>query len=86
MLAKRIRENIELAQNKEMQRLRGRMLSLLQRVAAYFPEKEIALTHEELAEIVGATRPRVTEALHELEEKKHLKLSHKKIKVMTIVP
>lgn len=86
MLAKRIRENIELSQNKETQRLRERMLALLRRVAEYFPQKEIALTHEELAEIVGATRPRVTEALHDLEKNKHIKISHKKIKVMNIVP
>lgn len=86
MLAKRLRENIELAQDKETKRLRERMLALLRRVAAYFPGKEVSLTHEELAEIVGATRPRVTETLHELEKGKHIKISHKKIKVMTIVP
>ncbi|HEX7042370.1 MAG TPA: Crp/Fnr family transcriptional regulator [Patescibacteria group bacterium] len=82
MLAKRIRENIALTQDNETRRLRDRMLSILERVSSYFPNQEISMTHEELADILGATRPRVTEALHELVNSKKIKLSHKKITVL----
>lgn len=44
--------------------------------------KTVILSQETLASIVGATRPRVTEALHALERAKKITLSPKKITVL----
>ena len=42
----------------------------------------LTISHETLAHIVGATRPRVTEALHALREAKKISISSKKITVL----
>lgn len=62
--------------------LQDRTILTLKTLANHFPQREVTLTHEELAGIVGATRSRVTEVLHELEKQKMIKLSNHKISVL----
>ena len=52
-----------------------RVLETLTVLANHFPQREIVLSHQELAQIAGATRPRVTEVLNELQEQGKVKLS-----------
>lgn len=54
-------------------------LGALKTLAAGYENNEIPLTHEDLAKLVGITRPRLTEALHALEKQGILTLSSKKI-------
>ncbi len=82
-LAKRIRENTSTMQSLSSVQLNQRMLSLLITLRGYFANQEITMSHEELAQLIGATRPRVTEALHTLAEQKKIVLSHKKITIVT---
>ena len=42
----------------------------------------ISLSHETIAHIVGATRPRVTEILHALEDAKKIHIAPKKITLL----
>lgn len=59
--------------------LTERTLHLIQTLAKHFPNREITLSQEELAEILGATRARVTEALNSLASQGLVTLSHRKI-------
>jgi len=54
-------------------------LTALKTLAQAYENNEIPLTHEDLAKLVGATRPRITEALHELEKLNCIEISPKKI-------
>lgn len=58
-----------------------RTLITLETLSAYFPDREILLSHEELALIIGATRARVTEALQKLEHEGKITISHRKIRL-----
>ncbi len=82
-LAKRIRENTSTMQSMSSVQLNQRMLSLLITLRGYFSNQEITMSHEELAQLIGATRPRVTEALHTLAAQKKIVMSHKKITIVT---
>lgn len=70
------RENIYSLQLKE------RVLFTLNTLAPYFPNKQISLSQEELANIVGASRARVTEVLSELEKQKIIITSSRNIKIL----
>lgn len=48
----------------------------------YFPNEEIALSHEELALLIGATRARITEALDTLQKSGKIKLNHRNITLL----
>ena len=56
-----------------------RTLVTLKNLSTLYPNKEINLSHEQLAEIVGATRSRITEVLDHLSRTRQLILSRKKI-------
>lgn len=66
--------------------LKYRTWTIIQGMADYFPNNEISLSQEELADIVGATRAKVGEALQELKDEKLLSIFYKKIQVKQIVP
>ncbi|SRR5258706_4953559 len=62
--------------------LKERTWSILQAMSSHFPNKEIALSQEEIANIIGGTRARISEALNELENQKLIAISHRKIHVL----
>lgn len=64
------------------QRLKERLLTILQTLAKHFPNNEIYLSQEELAYIVGASRSKVTIILDELQKDNIISLSHKKIHLL----
>ncbi len=62
--------------------LKQRTLAIIQTLASHFPNKGITLSQEELADIIGATRAKVTEALQELQGEKLISLEYRKIQVL----
>jgi CRP-like cAMP-binding protein len=58
--------------------LESRVLKTLKRLSKSFSEG-ISLSHEDLAKIIGATRPRVTESLHKLENQNKLFFKERRI-------
>jgi len=62
--------------------LKDRTLHVLKELAPFFSENTITLSHEEIADIVGATRARVTEVLDELSEQGIISISQRKILVL----
>jgi CRP/FNR family cyclic AMP-dependent transcriptional regulator len=80
--AKKVRIINEQRENSFSLPLKERVLSALQTLAPHFTNNEITLTQEELANIVGATRARVTEVLNELQTEKFIQLANRKIKVL----
>lgn len=64
------------------QSLYQRTWYLLQRLATYFPNKEITLSQEELSDLLWGTRSRVTEVLNQLEEEGKVEISHRKVKLL----
>lgn len=81
VFSKRIRDSIHHIHDIQTKELPDRTLHALQILAPYFPNNDIALSHEELAEIVGATRPRITESLNQLQNENKITLSSKNIHV-----
>jgi CRP-like cAMP-binding protein len=61
--------------------LHDRLEIILEHLATFFPNREITLSHEELADLLWGTRARVTEVLHELEDEGKVTLLHRKIRV-----
>ena len=61
------------------QSLKDRTLALLTSLSKQLLTKNLEITQEELASILSATRPRVSEALQELEKEKQIELAHKSI-------
>lgn len=61
------------------QSLKDRTLALLTSLSKQLSTKAIEITQEELANILSATRPRVSEVLQELEKEKSIELSHRTI-------
>lgn len=74
---------------REMQSIRlahdlyQRTYLLLTFFAQFLENKTIMLSHESIADIVGATRPRVTEVLHLLRDARKITISSKKITILT---
>lgn len=64
------------------QSLPERTLAVLKRLQKYFPNNEITLSHEDIASLVHATRPRITEALNSLAKDDKIQLSHKSIRIV----
>lgn len=73
--SRRLRAQGELFTAMTTKNLTERTRAILLRLLEYFPEREIPISQESLASIIGATRARVTEALHALEKERFLKLS-----------
>lgn len=80
--AKKVRGNNEQREINFSLQLKDRTLRALQILAPNFPNNEISIAQEELADIVGATRPRVTEVLKDLEKENLIKLSNRNIKIL----
>lgn len=78
-MAKRVRIADEHVEEILTKNLKERVLNSLSILKVYFDKSEITLSHEDLADIIGATRPRVTEVLDELAKEKKITLSHRKI-------
>lgn len=63
-------------------RLKERMKKAIKLLTPHFPKGEIGLSQEDISFIVGASRARVTEVLHELSLDKFISLSRQKIKLL----
>ncbi|KXK08909.1 MAG: cAMP-activated global transcriptional regulator CRP [Microgenomates bacterium OLB22] len=81
-LSNKIREIDERIIHKE-ERIPERTMHLLTLFSRATNSPTIHLTHEELADLIGITRPRLTEALHKLEVEGKITLSAHKI---TLIP
>jgi CRP-like cAMP-binding protein len=62
--------------------LKERTRATLKALAPHFSNNEIPLTQEELSTIIGASRARVTEVLHELEKEKVISFSTRNIRFL----
>ncbi|OGD86161.1 hypothetical protein A2Z23_02030, partial [Candidatus Curtissbacteria bacterium RBG_16_39_7] len=78
-ICERVRTTDEYVEEVVSKELKDRVWRALNILANYFPDKDIILSQEELAAIVGATRPRVTEVLDDLQNQGKITLSHRKI-------
>ncbi len=81
-LAARLRQADERVEDILSRNLSERTWKMLLALVNYFPNKNIALSQEELAEIIGATRSRVTEVLNKLQAEGKITLSHRKIQLI----
>lgn len=84
VLSRRVRKISEVLEDVVSHKLPERTWHVLELLAKYFPDGEITLSQEELAQIVGATRARVTETLNDFEKEGKIELSHKKIKITQV--
>lgn len=82
ILSQRLRENLHHQEMLTFQTLKNRTLHLLKEISANFSDADIPYTHEELSSLVNATQPRVTEALHSLQESQQIKISRKNIHIL----
>lgn len=82
LLAKRVRLADKYLEEVISKDLKGRVFDSLEILSNYFPDSKITLSHEEIASIVGATRPRVTEVLEELEKEGKISLSYRNISLI----
>ena len=62
--------------------LMERTVNILHSLAPHFPNNEILVSQEEISYMIGATRPRVTEILACLVQKKVIVLSRRNIRVL----
>lgn len=62
--------------------LTERTWKTLKTLTKYFSDGEITLSQEELANIIGATRARVTETLNKLQNEGQITLAHRKIHIV----
>ena len=81
ILAKRIRNTNQQIQDVVSTSLTDRTHKTLSILEKYFPNGEICFSHDDLALILGATRPRVTEVLHHLRDLGKLVLGRNKISI-----
>lgn len=81
-LSNKIRRADARAEDIQTKKLLERTWSTLQLLSKYFEGGQITVSHEELAQIVGATRSKITVALSELEKEGKISLSHRKIKLL----
>lgn len=80
-LAKRVRTTNQRMEELLSLNLTERTWKMLQTLSGYFPNKDILLSQEELASIIGATRARVTEVLNHLKDQGKISISHRKIHI-----
>lgn len=81
-LTQSIRNMDQLLENNKSKNLYERTFATLQSLAIYFNNNDIAYSQEELASIVGATRSRVTEVLHDLQKNRKIIITHRKIHLL----
>lgn len=82
ILSQRLRDTDQQLEDLHGKPLADRTWNTLKVLNSYFNNNQIALTHEELASIIGATRARVTETLDSLESEGKILLSPKKITLL----
>lgn len=80
-LTKRLRETDLHLEAELSQNLSKRTWRVLKTLSNYFPNQEITMSQEELANIIGATRSRVTEVLDQFALEKKISLFHRKIQM-----
>ncbi|OGK22682.1 hypothetical protein A3H80_00845 [Candidatus Roizmanbacteria bacterium RIFCSPLOWO2_02_FULL_37_19] len=81
-LSGRIQKENNLLLIQKTKHLPEKVWILLQELSHFFENKTINVSHERLAQLVGVTRPRLTEALHTLVDEKKIKLSFNNITVI----
>jgi CRP-like cAMP-binding protein len=81
-LTQRLRETNQHLEEELSQNLDKRTWKVLIALSHYFPNKQITMSQEELANIIGATRSRVTEVLDDFEKNGKLTLAHRKIQLL----
>ncbi len=81
-LSSRIRHENKIFLIQKTKHLPEKAWLLLQELSPYFENQSINLSHEKLAELIGVTRPRLTEALHILETEHKIQLSFNNIRVL----
>lgn len=79
ILSQKIRDINQKFEDKTSKNLLQRTWKVLQILSQFYPNQKITLSHEQLAEIVDATRPRVSEILHQLQKNKKIKLGRRSI-------
>lgn len=82
IMTRRLRENNAHLETLVAKSLKDRTYTTLYLLSHHFPNRTVTLSQEELASIIGATRARVTEELHALEEEGKISLSHRSIQVL----
>lgn len=80
-LSLRLRENLRFQEMTAFQTLKDRTLLVLQSLSSYYSDTDICLSHEQLSALINATQPRVTEALHSLQENQKISISRKNIHI-----
>lgn len=81
ILTKRVRALNEYVEDVLSKNLHQRTWKMLKAISIYFPDQNITLSQEEIANVIGATRARVTEVLNSLQTEGKITLSHKKIHI-----
>jgi CRP/FNR family transcriptional regulator len=79
---KRFEELLNVVNAVAFQKLDARLLHLLHQKSELYQSKEIAITHQQLADEIGAAREAVSRVLKQMEKSKLLSLSRNKISLM----
>jgi CRP-like cAMP-binding protein len=81
ILSRRLREDLHLQEMISLQTLKDRTMHILKTLSSNSSGANVSLTHEQLSILINATQPRVTEALHSLQENRMISISRKNIRV-----
>lgn len=79
---RRFEELLEVVNAVAFQKLDSRLLQLLKQKSSLFQTKEIAVTHQQLADELGTTREAVSRVLKQMENDKLVSLSRNKISLL----
>lgn len=79
---KRFEELLEVVNAVAFQKVDTRLLHLLKQKVSLFQSKEIAVTHQQLADELGITREAVSRVLKQMENENLISLSRNKISLM----
>jgi CRP/FNR family transcriptional regulator len=79
---KRFEELLTVVNAVAFQKLDARLLHLLHQKSELYQSKEISITHQQLADEIGAAREAVSRVLKQMEKSKLLSLSRNKISLM----
>ena len=80
---KRFEELLDVINAVAFQKLDDRIVTLLKRKAGIYKSNEFSITHQQLAEELGATREVVSRLLKQMEKQELITLSRNKIKLNT---
>ena len=83
VVIRRLREIHQKVESVATEKLVDRTYKTLQELAQHFYNHTITLTQDELADVIGATRSKVTLALHDLEAQKKIKDLELQVAVLT---